>query len=305
MAPDGTPSTLAIALEFIRNEGDAWSWMLDHLNRALDASAPAAPAEEPGADLFADCNAIAAAIGRRLGEMHAVLARNVDDPLFAAEIASAKDAAHWRQRAEARVEQAIEVIGGLETFERAADRERAEMLLRKRDLICGAVRRLSPAGAGTPMIRIHGDFHLGQVLVASGDTYIIDFEGEPTSSIAERRRKASPLRDVSGLLRSIDYAGATLLDRNAIGAVPMDEAQRDHLISDFRLRASTAFLEAYWAAIGTPIGASERALLGLFLIEKAAYEIKYEATNRPNWISVPLAGLARLIARIEQEFGSE
>jgi maltose alpha-D-glucosyltransferase/alpha-amylase len=71
VAPDGTPSTLAIALEFVRNEGDAWAWMLDHLNRALDAHSPAAAAENSGADLFADCDAVIAAIGRRLGEMQA------------------------------------------------------------------------------------------------------------------------------------------------------------------------------------------------------------------------------------------
>jgi len=154
------------------------------------------------------------------------------------------------------------------------------------------------------MTRIHGDFHLGQVLVASGDAHIIDFEGEPATSIAERRAKTSPLRDVAGLLRSIDYAGATLIDRQAIRAVPVDEAQRDQLIDRFRARASTAFLRAYWETAGLSSGAGTRALLDLFLIEKAAYEITYEAANRPTWIGVPLAGMARLVARItEKESG--
>ena len=81
------------------------------------------------------------------------------------------------------------------------------------------------------MTRIHGDFHLGQVLVASGDAYIIDFEGEPATSIAERRAKTSPLRDVAGLLRSIDYAGAALIDRKASHGVPINEARRDQLIA--------------------------------------------------------------------------
>jgi maltose alpha-D-glucosyltransferase/alpha-amylase len=136
------------------------------------------------------------------------------------------------------------------------------------------------------------------VLVASGDTHIIDFEGEPATSITERRTKKSPLRDVAGLLRSIDYAGATLIDRKGVGAAPVDEAQRDQLISQFRQRAFRAFLRAYWEAAHTRSGPATRALLDLFLIEKAAYEIAYEATNRPTWIGVPVAGLARLATRI-------
>lgn len=148
------------------------------------------------------------------------------------------------------------------------------------------------------MSRIHGDFHLGQVLVASGDVYIIDFEGEPATSIAERRAKTSPLRDVAGLLRSIDYAGAALVEGKGVAAAPVGETQRDRLIAEFRSRASRAFLKEYWAARGSIAGARERALLELFLIEKVAYEIAYEAANRPTWIGVPLAGVLRLTERI-------
>ena len=148
------------------------------------------------------------------------------------------------------------------------------------------------------MTRIHGDFHLGQVLVASGDVYIIDFEGEPATSIPERRAKTSPLRDVAGLLRSIDYAGAALIDDTGIGTAPIDETQRDRLIAEFRARASRAFLKDYWMARGSGSSADERALLDLFLIEKAAYEITYESANRPTWIGVPLAGLFTLARRI-------
>jgi maltose alpha-D-glucosyltransferase / alpha-amylase len=304
IAPDGTPSTLAIALEFVRNEGDAWTWILDHLRRALDAHAPAAPAEALGADLFADCDAIADAIGRRLGEMHSTLARETSDATFAAAAAGAADAADWAKKTEERIQKACDSVAQLQSWERDQDRQRAETLLSKRASIVAAVRALAKSGTGALMTRTHGDFHLGQVLVASGDAFIIDFEGEPAASIAERRAKTSPLRDVAGLLRSIDYAATTMIDRNAVAAAPMDQAQRDQLISQFRSRASSAFLRAYWEATGSRSGTAEFALLNLFLIEKAAYEIAYEAASRPTWIGVPLAGLTRLAARIaERETG--
>jgi maltose alpha-D-glucosyltransferase/alpha-amylase len=167
-----------------------------------------------------------------------------------------------------------------------------------RERLTAAVRKLAKSGTGTLMTRVHGDFHLGQVLVASGDVYIIDFEGEPATSTAERRAKSSPLRDVAGLVRSLDYAGATMIDRKNVGAMPVDETARHHLITEFRTRANAAFLREYWAASGLHGSEAERALLDLFLIEKAAYEIAYEAANRPTWIGVPLAGLSDLATRI-------
>jgi maltose alpha-D-glucosyltransferase/alpha-amylase len=97
-------------------------------------------------------------------------------------------------------------------------------------------------------------------------------------------------------LRSIDYAGATLIDRKGIGAMPVDEARRNRLVSQFRDRASTAFLRAYRNATNRHKDTVSGSLLDLFLIEKAAYEIVYEATNRPSWIGVPIAGLARITA---------
>jgi maltose alpha-D-glucosyltransferase / alpha-amylase len=299
VASDGTPFTLAIAFGFVRNEGDAWSWILDHLTRALDARAGSAGvAANSEVDLLADCEAVVGAIGQCLGQMHAVLARDTSDPAFAPEAASPDDAANWAQKTEERIQIAFEELSGRQTWERERDRERAQALLSQREQIGSAVRSLAKAGTGTLKTRIHGDFHLGQVLVASGDAHIIDFEGEPATSITERRAKTSPLRDVAGLLRSIDYAGATLIDRKGVGTAPVDEAQCDQLISQFRQRASRAFLRAYWDATDARSGPATRALLDLFLIEKAAYEIAYEATNRPTWIGVPVAGLVRLATRI-------
>jgi maltose alpha-D-glucosyltransferase/alpha-amylase len=303
IAPDGASFTLAVALGFVRNQGDAWSWILDQLQRALHVLVPAEPASDTKADLLADCEAVIAAIGRRLGEMHAVLARETSEPAFAPRTAGAADAAQWGRNVEKRIAAGFDAIARTRTFERDQDRERASALLSLRGDIVAAVHKLAKSGAGTLMTRIHGDFHLGQVLVASGDAYIIDFEGEPGVSIAERRAKTSPLRDVAGLLRSIDYAGATIVERKDIGAVPVDDAQRDQLVAQFRQRASKAFLRCYREASSIGDGPAARALLDLFLIEKAAYELAYEAANRPTWIGVPLAGLSSLVTRVIEKDG--
>ena len=300
IAPDGTPFTLAIVFGFVRNEGNAWSWISDHLTRTIDAHTPAVPSEASESDLLSDCEAVVAAIGRRLGEMHAILVQESSDPAFAPKVADGDDAENWARKTEERIHLAFEGIARLQTWEREQDRDRAEMLQGQLNSILDAVRMLASFGVGMIMTRVHGDFHLGQVLVADGDAYIIDFEGEPAAPIAERRAKTSPLRDVAGLLRSIDYVGATLSDRKGVGAMPMDEGRRDQLVSQFRTRVSTAFLRAYRDATRMRANAAGRALLDLFLIEKAAYEIAYEAANRPSWIGVPLAGLARLAGRILQ-----
>jgi maltose alpha-D-glucosyltransferase / alpha-amylase len=241
------------------------------------------------------------AIGRRLGEMHLVLARETDDPAFAPEQASAADAADWAGRAEERLQKALDTLAQLQSWERAGDRERARQLLDQRDDLVAAVRNLSQWATGTLKTRVHGDFHLGQVLVASGDTYIIDFEGEPAVSITQRRAKASPLRDIAGLLRSIDYASAAMVESKSVKALPLSDEQRDQLLSKFRARSSKVFIDAYCEATGIRPSATERALLNLFLIEKAAYEISYEAANRPSWIGVPLGGLVRLAGRLSEK----
>jgi len=292
--PDrGRPHTLAVALGFIRNQGDAWSWVLDHLTRALDSLAA-----DSELDVLNDCEALAAVIGCRLGEMHAVLAQQTSDAAFAPKRAEQHDTAAWVRRTEQRLDKAFSAIEHVREWANPEDAERAKGLVQARVKLTGAVKNLAKSGVGTLMTRIHGDFHLGQVLVASGDAYIIDFEGEPAASIEERRAKTSPLRDVAGLVRSIDYAGAALREGKGVASAPSDEVQRDTLIAEFRRRATQAFLKQYWTARGGTDGAGDRALLDLFLVEKAAYEVAYEAANRPSWIGVPLAGLARLATRI-------
>jgi maltose alpha-D-glucosyltransferase/alpha-amylase len=145
------------------------------------------------------------------------------------------------------------------------------------------------------------------VLVAQGDAYLIDFEGEPARTLEERRQKSSPLRDVAGLMRSLSYASAAA--QSTMESAPPQTADRKRtLFERFRAHATEAFLTAYRAAAAdspTPLVApeAEQALLDLFLIEKAAYEIRYEAANRPTWLSLPVRGLAALTSRLLGDTG--
>jgi maltose alpha-D-glucosyltransferase/alpha-amylase len=161
---------------------------------------------------------------------------------------------------------------------------------------------LKSAGGAILKTRVHGDFHLGQVLVAQGDAVIVDFEGEPARNLAERRAKNSPLKDVAGLLRSFDYAAATLPRESAMADMPSAE-HRLAALNVWQESATTAFLDAYRAVaeaqehswLGSP---GEQDAIDIFLIEKVAYEIGYEIANRPDWLHVPLHGLERLARRL-------
>ncbi|MDZ4320570.1 MAG: phosphotransferase, partial [Phenylobacterium sp.] len=169
----------------------------------------------------------------------------------------------------------------------------ADALRQRRGEIEQAVARLANAGSGQVRTRIHGDLHLGQVLVTGGGVTFIDFEGEPAKSLEDRRAKASPLRDVAGMLRSFDYAAAL----GAIAAAHVAQGVQDravNVVSQFQSVASEAFLDGY----GEVAGAVSTELLDLFLLEKAAYEVSYEAANRPAWLGTPLRGLAATIDRL-------
>ncbi len=238
---------------------------------------------------------VAGAIGKRLAEMHSVLARPSDDPAFAPETATARDVEAWIERATALLDRAFALVKGRKSRADEAVEAQAELLLSQQSVLTKALHRLARAGVGSPKTRIHGDFHLGQVLVATGDVYIIDFEGEPGRPLAERRAKASPLRDVAGLVRSFDYAAAATLDPKNVTAARLSAKSREVFLTRLRDGAQKAFLDSYYASIASAKNAD---LLDFFLIEKAAYELAYEAANRPAWLQIPISGLSGLAARI-------
>jgi maltose alpha-D-glucosyltransferase/alpha-amylase len=148
------------------------------------------------------------------------------------------------------------------------------------------------------LTRIHGDLHLGQVLVANGDVYIIDFEGEPAKPIEQRRAKNHRLRDVAGMIRSFDYAAAVVQRKSVASHAHVADPSRDTFLQTFVEQGTRSFLAGYRDVLAPEHEAAEQDLLQLFLVEKAAYEIAYEAANRPTWLDVPLHGLARLTEQI-------
>ena len=299
LSGDGTPHTLAIAQGVIANQGDAWTWVLDGLKRAVEDTVLTEQAE--AAD-FQSIRFFIATIGRRLGELHKALAQPSDDVAFAPVEAGQEAVESWKTGIRAQVVGALDALEAqLGTLE-AGDKPEVETLLGKRDALLGLVDELAGTGLGTLLTRVHGDFHLGQVLVSQDDAYLIDFEGEPARPLDERRAKASPLRDVAGMMRSIDYAVASVRrpDEDA-SAQPVRERRRS-LLREFRRSATDSFLESYREAAGTDPTASpgegRGSLLDLMLIEKAAYEVSYEMANRPHWVMIPLRGLLNIVERL-------
>jgi maltose alpha-D-glucosyltransferase/alpha-amylase len=298
-----TPHTLVLVQGFLRNQGDGWNWTLDYLSRVLNSAAVVDPEThaEDIAEAVAGYGNFAAAIGRRLAELHTILAAPTDNPDFGPEVATASDAASWADDVRATLDAALTALSGITQWPDAEIEAVAAALKDRRELLNQPIERLAKAGAGSLKTRVHGDFHLGQVLVSSGDAYIIDFEGEPARALEERRGKFSPLRDVAGLLRSFDYAVAAASSR-AEG--PAQNAPGKATVLDrFASNASESFLAAYRAVHAESprqwvTKAKEPALLDLFLLEKAAYEICYEAASRPAWIGIPLHGLVGIAARI-------
>jgi len=311
VAADGTPQTLVVVQRALSNQGDGWQWMLDALRRLVDATAIADDGvDSDQADLaMQQGTRIASALGSRLAELHAVLSLPSRDEAFAPRPAESRDVTTWSDDALSAIDRALDVLTHVREWPDAASREEAEWLIAHRDDLARAVRHLAEAGHGALLTRTHGDFHLGQTLISQDDVYLIDFEGEPVQTLERRRRKTSGLRDVAGLLRSFDYAVETVRDqyRESAGAGAPDltgaAARREAALAHFREAANDAFLTAYLQSAGqaeVPWFAAQaaRPLVDLFLMEKAAYEVSYEAGNRPTWLGIPLRGLASIARRL-------
>jgi len=279
---EGETSLMMLVQRFVYNQGDGWDWTLGILERlATDDESS-----------FSNYENFANNLGRRLAEMHAVLAMPSEDPAFAPDPVTLAEADKLSGRIEGQLDRALGLLAGA-TFDDDEARGQAAFLQENRQRLMDRVRSAARGAEGRTRTRIHGDLHLGQVLVTGSDVMIIDFEGEPAKPLAGRRDKDIPLRDVAGVLRSFDYAAAVgQQNLPAFSETRQDRARERY--AAFRDSAVRAFLQGYTGREDAGV----EPLLDLFILEKAAYEIGYEAANRPQWIGVPVAGLARAAQRL-------
>ena len=291
----GRVSALAIVQGFVANQGDGATWTIEQLTRIIDELSVHPHQEGPHFEAYEE---FATVLGRRLGQLHQVLAQPGRDPAFAPQRAERATVRAWQEGVVAQLEKAFTALS-----ERAEFAPRLAAILELRAAAQEKVWTVLERAMGLVLTRIHGDLHLGQVLVAAGDVVLIDFEGEPTKTLEERRAKTSPLRDVAGVLRSFDYAAAMAARDSRIATGGPGEARAAALLEEFRKAAQARFLRGYEEGRAAALSACEERVLLVFALEKAAYEISYEAANRPDWIDIPLAGLESLLARLLAEGG--
>ncbi|MEZ5833469.1 MAG: maltose alpha-D-glucosyltransferase [Dongiaceae bacterium] len=311
IAKDGTRHALAVLTGFVRNQGDGWSFTIDYLDRIFDQlrlveqAEPIDPTERHASYLGQ-----IATLGRRTAELHRAFACDANNPAFAPEPVTASDLSRWRDGAKAQAKSAFAALSKASgNVADEAVRDAVGRLLLRKDECIAAIDKLAAGKIAASKTRVHGDYHLGQVLVAQNDFYIVDFEGEPARSLEERRSKSCSFKDVAGMLRSFEYAEWAALFAFAEHD-PESMVKLQPHAAEWRKCAQAAFLNGYYDAIGDcPSNPSKRAeatrLLDLFTLDKALYEICYEASNRPGWLRIPVTGMHVLLDSLGAKKGGK
>jgi maltose alpha-D-glucosyltransferase/alpha-amylase len=291
---------LAMLQAYVPNQGDGWTYALEYLRRHLEEHRTAPATDELPVDAHKAFLILIRTLGQRTAQLHRALASARGNADFAPEALAPSDLESYRVRALAEARGALALLkSNLEQIP-PADRPKAnEVLAQQEPLLARLAAAATQDGQGRK-IRIHGDYHLGQVLVTRNDFVIVDFEGEPGHSLEERRAKQSPLRDVAGMLRSFSY-----VQHSALRNVAHDEvefAKLAPLAHAWATQVREAFLLAYdtearrAALYGSFIPG--QGLLGLFELEKALYELSYELSNRPTWAGIPLQGILEFVGDV-------
>ncbi|MGQ0702629.1 MAG: maltose alpha-D-glucosyltransferase [Gemmatimonadales bacterium] len=330
----GAPATIALLQRLIPDQVDGWRWMQEELGRFYERAlavgtrrAVRRPGRQWGGlgawlrgaaatlspeldELFGISDNAAAALGRRTAELHLALARPTGDPAFAAQPLTRDDLGelgdHLRQAGGAALELLKRAFASLpdEIVEPASRLLALRPKLRERaERIRGQLPPGARPGTAGAKIRIHGDYHLGQVLRSGTEFLIIDFEGEPVRPLAERRAKQSPLRDVAGMLRSFSYAAEAAREAH-LSRRPADRLRLVPWAELWEESVCGLFLAHYLETIRAP-GSSLlpqdpdplEALLEAYLLDRGLSELRDELDHRPGWVGIPIRGLLGLLER--------
>jgi maltokinase len=259
-------ATLGVAQEFLGTAVDGWELAQDELRSGrTDRLTPR----------LVD-------LGTVVGRMHSALGSDASDPDFAPEEATDEALPIFMATVDEEIEQ---------VFSKLPEHEVFAPILGRGDDLRDRLRRMSQGGSIGRLIRHHGDLHLGQTMLDQGQDdprwTILDFEGEPSRPLRERRRKRSPLRDVAGMLRSFAYAASAAERAGATLPDGWESSARSSFLEGYRSSVEPSLLPAGEAAFAQ--------VLAIFELEKAVYELRYEIDNRPDWAAIPVAGIARLL----------
>jgi maltose alpha-D-glucosyltransferase/alpha-amylase len=316
--PRYEPTSLAILQSFVPNQGQGWEYILDVLGRYYEQVSSEQhrlerietrsfplfelAGTEPPPDVFEVVGAAlhsSAVLGTRTGEMHLALASDPTDPAFAPERMSADELAEMSANLREQARKAFALLRARLDSLAEHLRPLAKRVLANGPALVEQLGQLSGDGSNLIKTRIHGDYHLGQVLWAENDFVILDFEGEPGRTMAERRAKKSPLRDVAGMLRSFDYAAYSELLKYT-----QDHRENFERLEPWaqiwRTWTSAAFLNDYRRTV-SPAGLLPNdlratcQLLDFFTLEKTLFELQYELNYRPDWVAIPMLGILHLL----------
>jgi trehalose synthase-fused probable maltokinase len=275
-SPDGGLATVGILQDWIDSEGDGWNHVVALLEK---------PEQSGGESLRRDVTRL----GDATAAFHAAIAADRTDPAFAPEPATPADAASWHASLLERGARTLDLVDrAWPEWPERARRLGARVIEARGWLEETNVPSLGTGPTGFDKIRIHGDYHLGQILKTAGGFVLIDFEGEPRRPLAERRAKQAALRDVAGMIRSFDYAAATAMPTDPDPT--LTRLLRERFLAGYR----SGLVRRGAAAIVPRDGASFDAWVDFFELDKALYEVDYEMNHRPDWVHIPLGGVLRI-----------
>jgi len=320
---DGSLVTLGILYPFVQSEGNAWDYAQDYLIRYYERvlskitqieKYPTLPAsffekfEEDIPEMMLELIGapfleMSYQLGKRTAELHQSLSQPTQNPDFKPEAYSLLYQRSLYQSIQSLVKRVFLTLRKNCNQCPESIQDDLKEVLSLESTIINHCKKILSKKIKAKKIRIHGDYHLGQVLYTGNDFYIIDFEGEPARPLGERRLKRSPLKDVAGMLRSFHYAAFAPLLQNKIAGEYED---LEHWAKLWTYYVSKTFLNAYLKHVDSssviPEDKTEiNKLLTIYLLEKSVYEIGYEINNRPDWLAIPLKGILYEIGAIRNE----